>query len=99
MRIVCTKCGCPYDDSNPCCPECGTPAPVFINVTGLTNCPNCGAPVSNNAFCEYCGSKYPYTQETEIPEDGYDSQLENSGTNIGSGIAAFLGGVVGSLLE
>ena len=31
----------------------------------LTNCPNCGAPLSSDGYCEYCGTKARYANEVE----------------------------------
>lgn len=89
MRIVCKKCGCPYDNSAPCCPECGAPVPTFINTTGMTNCVNCGAPITNNIYCEYCGSKFSHAQGDKIPE------LNQS--RIGDNIASIIDGVVNKI--
>lgn len=40
----------------------------------LTNCPNCGAPLSSDGYCEYCKTKVRYVNEVE-----YDTLL-SSGT-------------------
>lgn len=32
----------------------------------LTNCPNCGAPLNPDGYCEYCGTKIRYANELEL---------------------------------
>jgi ribosomal protein L32 len=88
--IECTECGCPYEDSLPCCPECGNPTEYSSNKTSMTNCPNCGAPIINSISCEYCGTVFPK------PVIQNRNQNDNS---IDTGVAAFLGGVVGGLIR
>lgn len=34
-------------------------------MTLLTNCPNCGAPLSSNGYCSYCNTKVRYANELE----------------------------------
>lgn len=101
MIITCTECGCPYDNKNRACPECGNPTPNFVNNTGITNCPNCGAPVTNNSTCEYCGSAYPRAVGSEPTVINHTTvinrQEESSAISVGA--AAFLGGVVGALID
>lgn len=111
MLIPCVECGCLYNDDMPSCPECYTPTTVnrasvvsnatrFVNQTGLTNCPNCGAPVTNNIACEYCESAFPSVVKAPetviINNDNYVE--ENCGPGVGTGVAAFLGGVLGGIL-
>ena len=31
----------------------------------LTNCPNCGAPLTSEGYCEYCNTKARYANEVE----------------------------------
>ena len=31
----------------------------------LTNCPNCGAPLSSDGYCSYCNTKVRYANELE----------------------------------
>lgn len=38
----------------------------------LTNCPNCGAPLSSDGYCEYCKTKVRYINEVE-----YDTLLSS----------------------
>lgn len=33
--------------------------------TLLTNCPNCGAPLSSDGYCSYCNTKVRYANELE----------------------------------
>lgn len=32
----------------------------------LTNCPNCGAPLRHDGYCEYCDTKVRYANEVEL---------------------------------
>lgn len=32
----------------------------------LTNCPNCGAPLRADGYCEYCNTKVRYANEVEL---------------------------------
>ena len=32
----------------------------------LTNCPNCGAPLRSDGFCEYCKTKIRYANKLEV---------------------------------
>lgn len=42
-------------------------------VQAITNCPNCGAPISaSNVFCEFCGTKLPKTAEEGHTVHYYD---------------------------
>ena len=34
-------------------------------MTLLTNCPNCGAPLSSDGYCSYCNTKARYANELE----------------------------------
>lgn len=34
-------------------------------MTLLTNCPNCGAPLSSDGYCSYCNTKVRYANELE----------------------------------
>lgn len=98
--IECTECGCPYNENLSSCPECGNPNYQnlkFVNTTGLTNCPNCGAPVTNNIACEYCESAFPYHGENNVIID--DDMQQESDEGIGTGTAAFLGGLIGGFLS
>ena len=44
----------------------------------LTNCPNCGAPLTSEGYCEYCKTKVRYANHMEILEDleNYKSDVE-----------------------
>lgn len=99
--ITCSECGCPYSESYSYCPECGNPTiSRFVNQTGLTNCPNCGAPVTNNVACEYCESAFPSAvngPENVVINNNYNDS-DSSDSGIGVGTAAFLGGVLGGIL-
>lgn len=96
MRITCPECGCPYDDSKPYCPECGCPKEVATpagQVT-ITNCPNCGAPVSGITSCEYCGSAYP-----RIVQQGPQQVIiNNQQDQTTAALSGFIGGIVGGAL-
>lgn len=98
--ITCSECGFPYNENQPYCPECGNPTVLrFVNQTGLTNCPNCGAPVTNNVACEYCESAFPSV--VKAPEKviiNNNNTSSNNDSGIGVGAAAFLGGVLGGFL-
>lgn len=98
--ITCSECGCPYNESLPCCPECGNPTVSrFVNQTGLTNCPNCGAPVTNNVACEYCESAFPSAVKGPEKVVINNNNSGSSDSAFGVGAAAFLGGVLGSFLD
>ena len=88
--IECTECGCPYEENLPCCHECGNPTEFSTNITSMTNCPNCGAPLTNSVSCEYCGTVFPKPVNQKPKQDG-------NGVDVG--VAAFLGGVVGGLIR
>lgn len=62
--IVCKECGCPFNENLAYCPECGNPTEYSTNMSGNSNCPNCGAPLSNSISCDYCGSALPRPQPT-----------------------------------
>lgn len=36
---------------------CGNLQPIRRDISGQTNCPNCGAPISGHK-CEYCGTVF-----------------------------------------
>lgn len=102
--IVCDECGCPYEENLEYCPECGNPKAIkFANRTGLTNCPNCGAPVMNNIACEYCKSAFPQEKAEQVIINNTTINKEapknSDGYGIGVGAAAFLGGMLGSFLD
>lgn len=97
------ECGCPYEENMEYYPECGNPTTIkFVNKTGLTNCPNCGAPVTNNIACEYCESAFPQekSEQVIINNTTINKEAPQSGNSgIGVGAAAFLGGMLGSFLD
>lgn len=35
----------------------------------LTNCPNCGAPLTSDGYCEYCKTKIRYANHMEVIEE------------------------------
>lgn len=92
MDIICNECGFRYSASSSYCPECGHPTSRNTsNGVHYTNCPNCGAPITNALECEYCGTVHPRIANNQT--QGYNS---NDAMNVG--IAAFVGGVVGGIL-
>lgn len=38
----------------------------------LTNCPNCGAPLRSDGYCEYCKTKIRYANEVELSRIGHN---------------------------
>lgn len=92
---ICNECGFGYDEALGACPECGSPNeyPVANAVNKQTNCPNCGAPVTNNVSCEYCESLLP---KVSVPLSN-KSNSGNGGTAETALGAAFLGGLLGGL--
>ena len=38
---------------------------IMKTKTLLTNCPNCGAPLSSDGYCSYCNTKVRYANELE----------------------------------
>jgi predicted amidophosphoribosyltransferase len=101
--IKCSECGARYNDDRSYCPECGNPTvSKFVNQTGLSNCPNCGAPVTNNLACEYCETAFPSTvkaPEKVIINNNTTVKNEDSGGGFAVAGAAFLGGLLGGLLD
>lgn len=108
---TCEECGCPYENSFSFCPECGCPNDSFSEATttvvqNITNCPNCGAPITNRVSCEYCESLLP---RTEIPRQATPQSqiIINNNTTVreersSAGAAlggAILGGIIGGLLD
>ena len=102
--VICNECGYQYSSHHPYCPECGNPTvKKFVNQTGLSNCPNCGAPVTNNIACEYCDSAFPSVVVNKAPEkviiNNTTNVKENSSSSFATGAAAFLGGIIGGILS
>ena len=101
--IKCNECGMTYKRSLAYCPECGNPTvSKFTNQTGLNNCPNCGAPVTNNVACDYCETAFPSAvkgPEKVIINNNNTVVEDNSGGGFGVAGAAFLGGLLGGLLD
>lgn len=40
----------------------------MYEMTIISNCPNCGAPISNNNRCEYCGTRL-YSRYKQVIND------------------------------
>lgn len=38
----------------------------------MSNCPNCGAPLRSDGYCEYCKTKIRYANHMEIDNDFYN---------------------------
>ena len=94
--IECKECGCPYDERMQSCPECGNPTDYSANMTGKTNCPNCGAPLTGSVSCEYCGTEFPRIPIQTQPQV---VNIVNQNNGVDAGVAAFLGGVVGGMIR
>ncbi|MBQ3555544.1 MAG: hypothetical protein IJA09_04935 [Bacteroidales bacterium] len=108
---TCEECGCPYENSFSICPECGCPNDDFSDSTtmvvqNLTNCPNCGAPITNRVSCEYCESLLPRTEiprqatpQSQIIINNNTIQEERSSSGAAALGGAILGGIIGGLLD
>lgn len=93
---TCNECGFEYNEALGACPECGSPSECMVTnvVSKQTNCPNCGAPVTNNVLCEYCESLLPRVN-APLSNKSNSNNGDTAETVLG---AAFLGGLFGGLL-
>lgn len=96
--MICPICKHIVDNNSNLCPYCGN---QLLN-THITECRNCGAPYKGFKVCAYCGSAFPEIKPAMNTQTGTQQvivQQQEDKSGIGTAAAAFLGGVVGGLLD
>lgn len=111
--VPCRGCGFRYGPQFTVCPECGAPrgmaAPrpmgqprpnMRMDDIGMTNCPNCGAPITNGYACEYCDTVFPH-RPPQAPTVIHHHDAPSQGDEgVGAvAVAAGIGAFIGALLD